>query len=273
MAFSTIMVHVDGEQSASRVRLAAELAGRFSATLIGISACILPPYRGEGAYFVSGEFARQEQRDVMAALERMEASFLADAAPQATKLEWRSERELPEKFVSAEARAADLVVLGRAPKPMDICRFLDPGAVALRTGRPVLVVPPEVETLKAERIVVGWKDCREARRALQDSLALMREAKSVSVIEAYEDDSEASARRRVDDVARYLTRHCVSVRSVRAMPAKSRIAENIVEFAGVEGADLIVAGAYGRSRFDEWAFGGVTRDLLASSSVCCFVSN
>jgi len=39
------------------------------------------------------------------------------------------------------------------------------------------------------------------------------------------------------------------------------------------GADLIVTGAYGHSRLGEWIFGGVTRELLASSPVCCFMSN
>src|SRR5690348_322623 len=104
MGFSTTMVHVDGEGSASRVRLAAKLAGRFDATLIGISACILPPYREEGAYFVSSEFARQEQRDALASLEKLEAFFLTEAEPRASKLEWRSAREFPEKFICTEAR-------------------------------------------------------------------------------------------------------------------------------------------------------------------------
>jgi len=36
---------------------------------------------------------------------------------------------------------------------------------------------------------------------------------------------------------------------------------------------LIVAGAYGHSRLGEWVFGGVTRQLLAQSSVCCVFSH
>jgi len=40
-----------------------------------------------------------------------------------------------------------------------------------------------------------------------------------------------------------------------------------------ENIDLIVAGAYGHSRFGEWAFGGVTRDLLRTCPVCCLLSH
>jgi hypothetical protein len=46
MSFATLMVHVDVEpKSDARVRLAAQLADRFASTLIGISACVLPPIR------------------------------------------------------------------------------------------------------------------------------------------------------------------------------------------------------------------------------------
>jgi nucleotide-binding universal stress UspA family protein len=40
-----------------------------------------------------------------------------------------------------------------------------------------------------------------------------------------------------------------------------------------EKADLIVAGGYGHSRLGEWIFGGVTRELLSASPVCCLLSH
>jgi nucleotide-binding universal stress UspA family protein len=271
------MVHVDVEpQSDARARLAVQLADRFTSTLIGISACVLPPYPAEGAYFVTPEFVEQEQQDIRAALQRTEASFRAAAGDKGAKpewLEWRSAVDLPETFVVSEARAADLVIVGRAPSPMDICRCLDPGAAVLRMGRPMLVVPPGVDALKAKRILIGWKDGREARRALQDSLPLLHEAESVAIAEVCDDSTEASARSHVEDVARYLTRHRISVGSATAAGAKHGVADNLIDLARVEGADLIVTGAYGHSRLGEWFFGGVTRELLASSPVCCLMSN
>jgi nucleotide-binding universal stress UspA family protein len=38
-------------------------------------------------------------------------------------------------------------------------------------------------------------------------------------------------------------------------------------------ADLVVAGAFGQSRLREWAFGGVTQDLLARGERCTLVSH
>jgi nucleotide-binding universal stress UspA family protein len=277
MSFATLMVHVDVEpKSDARIRLAAQLADRFASTLIGISACVLPPYPAEGAYFVTREFVEREHQDILAALKRTEAAFrtaVGEEGPKLKWLEWRSAIDLPETFIVSEARSADLVIVGRAPSPMDICRGLDPGAAVLRVGRPMLVVPPGIDTLKAERIVIGWKDSREARRALQDSLPLLHEAKSVAIVEVCEDGMEALARQHVEDVARYLARHRISVGSVTARVAKHGIADHLIDVARVEGADLIVTGAYGHSRLGEWIFGGVTRELLASSPVCCLMSN
>lgn len=241
MAFTTLMVHVDVEpKSVARVRLAAQLADRFASTLIGISACVLPPYPAEGAYFVTREFVEQEQKDILAALERTAASFRAAACEKGSKLEWRSAVDLPETFVISEARSADLVIVGRAPSPMDICRCLDPGAAVLRVGRPMLVVPPSIDALHIERILIGWKDSREARRAVQDSLPLLHEAKSVAIVEFCDDSMEALARRHVEDVACYLTRHRISVGLAAAATAKHGVAHRLIDLARVEGADLIV---------------------------------
>jgi nucleotide-binding universal stress UspA family protein len=274
MSFATLMVHVEVEpKSDGRVRLAAQMTNRFASTLIGISACVLPPYPAEGAYFVTGEFIEQEHHDIHAALQRTEASFRAAAAVNESKLEWRSAIDLPETFIVSQARSADLLIVGRAPRPTDICRSLDPGALVLRAGRPMLVVPPGIDRLKAERILIGWKDSREARRAIQDSLALLHEAKSVAIVEICDLSLEASARQHVEDVAHYLTRHRIAVGSATAGVAKHGIADRLIDLARVEGADLIVTGAYGHSRLGEWIFGGVTRELLASSPVCCFMSN
>jgi nucleotide-binding universal stress UspA family protein len=59
---------------------------------------------------------------------------------------------------------------------------------------------------------------------------------------------------------------------IAACPYNS-VADELIRLADAEGADLIVAGAYGHSRLGEWAFGGATRDLLASSPVCCLMAH
>lgn len=273
MPFATLMVHVEMvPKTDARVRLAANLAERFSSTLIGISASALPAYPAENAYFVTNEFYQQEHQDILTALKQTETSFRSAVSQSSLNLEWRSAVDLPETYIVAEGRSADLLVVGQSREPVDICRSLDPGTAILKTGRPILVVPPGVDTLKAERIVIGWKDSREARRAVQDSLPMLHEAQSVTIVEVCDDATEAAGRRHVDDVAQYLARHRINVRAV-IQAASQPVTGQLMNFARADGADLIVAGGYGHSRLGEWIFGGVTRDLLKSSPICCFFSN
>jgi nucleotide-binding universal stress UspA family protein len=268
------MVHVENAgQSDARVRLATNLAGRFAATLIGVSASVLPPYPSEDFYSVTPEFYMKEHRDILAALKQTEAMFRSAVEQSGLKGEWRSAIDLPETYVAAEARSADLVIVGQSRAPVDIARSLDPGTAILKTGRPILVVPPGVEALGAEHVLIAWKDGREARRAVRDALPLLQGAKSVAIVEVCEDGDEDAARPRIDDVAQYLARHRVAVGAVTATATPGTVAEQLIVSASAERADLIVAGGYGHSRLGEWIFGGVTRDLLRSSPVCCFFAN
>ena len=143
----------------------------------------------------------------------------------------------------------------------------------LRAGRPMLVVPPGVDTLKGEHIIVGWRESRETRRAVQDALPFLHRAKSVTIAEFCDAGVEASCRRHIEDVAKYLARHGISVTSAVAVPGEDDVARKLIELAKSKNADLIVTGAYGHSRLGEWIFGGVTRDLLRLSPICCFLAN
>jgi nucleotide-binding universal stress UspA family protein len=137
-------------------------------------------------------------------------------------------------------------------------------------------VPDGVDWLDLRSILVGWKDTTEARRAIADSLPLLRKAKEVTVAEVLErGDQRSAATSRVTDVVAWLSRHGVS--------ATARVSENNNESrdAGVQiddiaaqiGAGLIVAGAYGHSRFRELVLGGMTEHLLAQSARCVLLSH
>ena len=117
------------------------------------------------------------------------------------------------------------------------------------------------------------KDTREARRAIQDALPFLHEAKRVTVIEICENGQKEAARRRVDDVVHNLARHRVKAETRVEVQLLGSGADQIIEFAEDEGADLLVTGAFGHSRLNEWIFGGMTRDLLTSSPICCLMSH
>ena len=142
----------------------------------------------------------------------------------------------------------------------------------MRAGRPVLLVPDGVDALGVDRMVVAWKDTREARRAVSDALPLLKLATEVSVVEIATEDDLASAELRCNDLVAWLRRHKVKA---AAMPMLSTgdDATTLRDFAEDQRADLVIAGAYGHSRLREWALGGVTRDFLLRANRCSLVSH
>jgi nucleotide-binding universal stress UspA family protein len=272
MSYATLMVWVNVDQvSKQLVSVAAGLADKFAAKLVGLSAvAIVPPFVAEGVVIVDNatEFDIAKMK---ATLAEARSKFQSVAGTD-HQVEWRSAIEFPTQTLIDEARCADLILI-ESGKSGDVYRTVDVGAAILGAGRPFLVVPAAVKALAANHVVIGWKDTREARRAIQDALPFLHEAKRVTVIEICEKDQMDIARHHIDDVVRYLARHGIKAECRVEIQAHGSGADQIIELAEEEGADLLVTGAYGHSRFNEWVFGGMTRDLLTSSPICCLMSH
>jgi len=275
MAFKSIMVYVDfDEQSEARIGLAADLAKRFDAMLIGIAGW---PLRKSGSLTHSDmEYPSTEenlQAKIAEELERLGEMFRRCAGSAPRSIEWRSSPHFPNEVVAAQARAADLVIIGRDPLRGDNFHTFDPGAIILACGRPVLVLPSGISRLNASHIMIAWKDTREARRAVSDALPLLKQADDVTIAAVGPQEIELSMREQVDDVADYLERHGVKIAAKVATSTRDADVHVLLELADEHKADLIVAGAYGRSRLSEWIFGGVTRTLLTASKVPMLFAN
>jgi nucleotide-binding universal stress UspA family protein len=283
MTFRSILVHVEAGSAAAdkRIKLAARLAGRFEATLIGAAACTLRPLPVGDPYagaYMDAEITREEEDQVEADLLAAHGAFTGHPACEPVPTEWRAAMDLPADFIAREARAADLVVIGRDLERQKLgpTRFPDPGDVLMQAGHPVLVVPPETEGLEAKHVVVAWKDTREARRAVRDALPFLARAETVLVVDVVENDGgggDGDAEKQIADVAAYLARHEVDARGEVRFKRERSVADELILVAEQRGADLIVSGGYGHSRMREWVFGGVTRDLLRHSPKCCLLSH
>jgi nucleotide-binding universal stress UspA family protein len=271
MGYAALMVHVDVDgELPRRARIASELAERFDAYLIGVAAW------GPMSVFLA-EDARRDPRprethlqDMKCLLDRKGQEFRAHLDLSSRRFEWRSVLDLPTDAVAREARAADLVIIGNRRENADPFRALDPGGVLMKAGRPVLVVPDAVRALPARHIAIAWKDAREARRAVRDSLPFLRRAETVMIVEVVEGAGDAPSGK---DVAAYLGRQGVKVLTERVRSAEVTVTNTLLRLIESENIDLLVAGAYGHSRVGEWVFGGITRDLLANLPVCCLFSH
>lgn len=99
-----------------------------------------------------------------------------------------------------------------------------------------------------------------------DAMPFLTGARQVVVATVVGDDIR-EVRESAADVVRFLMKHGVKVRSDMLAAGMVETADALVAAAAKIEADLIVSGGYGQSRLREWAFGGVTRGLLANSAV------
>jgi nucleotide-binding universal stress UspA family protein len=148
----------------------------------------------------------------------------------------------------------------------------DPGELVMEAGRPLIVVPTAVKWLNLRSVLVAWKDVRGARRAVFDALPIFAAAKDVTIAETPEDGADrAEALIHVEDVAAWLRGHGIAASAV-VPDAEASVTEQFDKIVANVGAGAVIAGAYGHSRFREWALSGVTRHLATEQHRCAFLS-
>ena len=253
------------------VALASDLARRHHATLTGIASAEPPIVLTDmGGGDVAGAFYAEQREQIASSLAAAGQNFAA-LVPPSVKHRWIGEVRQPEAAVIDAARTVDLIIVGSSIQQGGTGRNIDIGAVLLGVGRPILITALGTRKLKAAKIVVAWKDTKEARRAIVDTLPFLKGAEDVSVV-VVDEGNLATERASMLDAVAWLQSHEVKAHG-DVLPDTGGVAQTITQAAATAGADLIVSGAYGHSRLREWLLGGMTRDLLATPGVNRLLSN
>lgn len=277
MAYKTILVHIDaGKRCPARVEAAIGLARQNDAHLIGLNALTLielPGYVLAGAGGASIVDIRKRNADEQAA--RAKAAFSkAMSTAGLTTAEWRTTELDALDAVTLHGRYADLIVLGQ-PWAEDSSGVGSGFAeqVMLEAGRPVLTVPYAGNFAAiGKRVLIAWNASREATRAVTDAMPFLRRAESVQVVVINPESGEHGAMPG-SDIALYLARHGVNVEVYMDQAEQKDVGNEILSRAADFGADLIVMGAYGHSRFREMVMGGASRTVIDSMTVPVLLSH
>ncbi len=274
MPYPTILVHVDDTaRAAERIRLAGQLAGRVKGHLIGAAATgvsrflyhSMPPEQNDPTLALHLDFLRAQARTALAAF-GAQCGELGVASSETRVID-----DEAGAGISLMGRTADLIVVGQAGpdakgSPADIAVH-----VITHSGRPVLMVPFAGRPASVgRRILVSWDGGREAARALQLALPLLKDADQVSIaVFEVTSDEHKTADALAADPRPWLARHGVTatlavhaVDHQRRLNRRHEVGERLLSVAADMAADLLVMGAYGHSRIRESLLGGVTKTVL-----------
>lgn len=267
-----VTVYLDGSAAdESRIAHAAAVCARFEAHLSALLLNALPSIVVAADAGAPAIIDWHLQDAAVASGDAAQSRLTEHLARVAPLTELRRRDLYSGQFGEAVAglgRTGDLTVV---PRPYgDGAADIDPQVVEgalFGSGRGALIVPRTAVPAGFRTIVLGWRNSREAARAVSEAMPFLRAAERVAITMV--DEHGAPAQEGLEpaaDIARHLARHGVSA-EIRHLSRWERPGEGLIAEAMAIGADMLVAGAYGHSRLREWVMGGTTRDLLKDCPV------
>lgn len=275
MNYKTLLVHADESvHMPKRVEIAADLAQRNDAHLIGAAATALP-----GTYYLP-ELIGESTVSLSAYLEylrqRAEATLATfESIVQRKGVNTFEKRVINDEAgagISMQARYADLVIVGQTDpdESLPATQSGFPEYVVMNSGRPVLIVPHASAVGQiGKRVLAAWDGSMEATRAFTAAIPFFREAELVQVaVFDPKPRSGVHGEQPGADMALYLSRHGIQVEVAQHVkPGNVDTGDALLSHAVDFGADMIVMGCYGHSRFREVLLGGVSNTILRSMTV------
>ncbi|MCM2562761.1 universal stress protein [Lutimaribacter sp. EGI FJ00015] len=237
--------------------------------------------RSQTGYYYAGANAMILQESITRAQEEAEGieARVRDIL-RSSEVRWSTESGVAQladlgRHVAARARFSDMVVL---PRPYGEGRGveLEPilEAAMFEGHTPVLVVPDEeTQVKKADKIVLAWNESAEALNAARAALPMLIAAESVHLAVI---DPPTHGPDRSDPgglLSQYLARHGVKCEIDVLSKTMPRVSDVLLRHCKDIEADLVVMGAYGKSRFREAILGGATRYMLEQTEIPVFMAH
>lgn len=275
MAIKNILLHMGVDTSRlSRLHVALGLAQRYRAHLevafmitpAGMPAAIQG--RGASAAYIAEATAIAREK-----AEEVHAEIAAGCAGTGIDWTWEILEGDHNRLLAERSHYADLLVVTQhhGVGGDDDVLLHRPGDLLLTASCPLLGLPKDVDLPSVgSRVLIAWKDSREAARAVRDALPFLERADSVHVLVCTTDDDGSGQDR---EIATYLRRHGIAVAPPTVTTADGPVGEVILNHAGALQADLLVMGAYGHSRWREIVLGGVTQHVLRHMTVPVLASH
>lgn len=272
----TILLHAQDDRTLqARLETALALARTCSAHLRCLHVTPIEAYYafdGFGGVFLMNDVVKSIDEQEEKLRSRIESDLRNEDVP------WdyvQVTGTVPSK-VAGHGALADLIVTGREPHRTGF-RGPAPGLLGdlLTRSRTPLLIPPD-EGFASDftgTAVIAWDGSFEAANAVRSALGMLRLASDVRVIQVREAGKDQAFPGTA--LLEYLSRQAIHAELTverSLMTDGEAVASVLLAYSRAVGAAYQVMGGYNHSRIGEYVFGGVTRELLASSPVALLIS-
>lgn len=181
---------------------------------------------------------------------------------------WLEETGIEEQVVATRSCRADFTLLARPTPDNETSGLMTLNAALMQSGRPVMATPPRpsdgaVSAGPFKRIAVFWNGSTEASRAVAAARPFFALADEVVVLRVEEEEWFAPT----EDLEAYLAYHEVKAVVSKVLPREGRTGRALMTATTEVGADLMVMGAYTRSKLRQLILGSVTGYVMHEATL------
>lgn len=248
------------EAPTAAVRYAAHLAAARSAALTGVFT--VPDYLGSTMEpELLAELIGQMRQTVEEAIAARPAFLDRAAALGVGTAAWCVVEGPADEALAQASLYHDVLVLDHARA--DGGRVADLPGIVLHAASACLVLPRgDCHWHEVERVAVAWNGSPEALRAMHAARPFLR-GRQVLLLRGEERAAYPGLTWHPPfDPAAWLREQGAVVEESAIAAKADAVGAALLDEAARFRANLLVMGAYGRSRFSEWVLGGATRDVL-----------
>ena len=175
---------------------------------------------------------------------------------------WQERVGSPDKVMRIVGPVSDLVVVSRpSAKGGDIARIFMLTAL-MESGRPVLILPQTGAAKVGRRVCIAWNQSIEAARAVASAMPILQAADQVTIVSAGPEDRLGPKSQQLVNYLRYW-----GVSSERVSTRGRDIEKELIESYRKSESDLLLMGAYSKSRWRQIAFGGTSHHILEKAKI------
>ena len=211
---------------------------------------------------MSGNMAEEmmavAEREAAARAKELHAVF-ADFAGDIA-MDWIEDSGVEGQVLAVRACRADMTVLGRPTAENEAAALMTLNAALMQSGRPVLVAPT-AGPLSFKHVAVFWNGSPEATRAVTAALPFLKAAGKVTVLRVEEEEWFAPT----EDLEAFCSHHGISIGVVKVTPRAGGTGAALLAAVTEAGADMMVMGAYTRSKLRQLILGSVTGHIVQNA--------
>ena len=254
----------DRPECARALNTAFDLGARLGAS---VSGCHIRPHRNSdvslGAEFAAAAWRKKSTKRAPVAAKALYKRIaeehgyrLTRRASEAPTAHWVERVGSPNKIMSIIGPMSDLIIASRPTKPDGVAQmFLD--AALFHGHRPLLLLPQRGRRRIGRKVCIAWDQGPRVSRVVTASIALLQQADEITIVSCGPEDRPGPKSAQLQE---YLAHWGVEAGHVKTRGR--HVERELMDACQAASADMLISGAYTRSRWYQKVLGGTTEFLI-----------